>query len=423
MYVCGVLFSVGRLRLQGQRFGRVDSIRGLAALTVAIFHSMHVFSVNGVDRIYDVSFYDLHDPQVTIARIFFGLFNGAAAVSLFFVISGFVLGHSVRRNIQAWSVVGVSFLLKRLIRLHPTMAVALIAFFLITLAGSIIAPSFIGVPSRIALRNNLALISPDLLWPTWSLFVELGVAPLFIAMALLTRRFGLSVQLAVLTVAVVWLFLPSANLVGPWPAFPLNLYFFFFAVGAAVTFAEPLVSRMRPQYVPIVLLGAFIALGFSKGLFGASSRLPLLCEAIGSAVIVATAAFHRSAPILRYLEARGARWLGRISYSFYLYHPLVFLTLLPFALKLGAADLPMAPVVAGAVISLITIPPTAVLAHASYWWIEVPTIRACKSLDALLSARGLRARTHSEVAKRGEARPVTSDLHQLHSSFVRRPEP
>jgi peptidoglycan/LPS O-acetylase OafA/YrhL len=90
---------------------------------------MHVFSVNGVDHIQDVAFYDLRDPQVAIARFFFGLFNGTAAVSIFFVISGFVLAHSVRRNTQVWPVVGSSFLLKRLIRLYPTMAVAIIVFF------------------------------------------------------------------------------------------------------------------------------------------------------------------------------------------------------------------------------------------------------------------------------------------------------
>jgi hypothetical protein len=59
---------------------------------------------------------------------------------------------------------------------------------------------------------------------------------------------------------------------------------------------------------------------------------------------------------------------------------------LPFALGLGAADLPMAPVVSGAILTLITVPPTAALAYAPYWSIEVPTIKACASLDALLSA-------------------------------------
>jgi peptidoglycan/LPS O-acetylase OafA/YrhL len=380
------------LRLQHQRFGRIDSIRGLAALTVAIFHCMHVFSVNGVDRIYSIPFYDLHDPEVAIARIFLGLFNGNAAVSLFFVISGFVLGRSLRRNSQAWPVVGASFLLKRVIRLYPPMAVALIVFFVVTLAGSMVAPSFIGAPAVKNLRNNLALVSPDLVWPTWSLFIELGVAPLFVTMALLTRRFGLSVQLALLALSVIWLFSSSPYLRGPWLAFPLRLYFFLFAAGAALTFAEALVSRIPVKCVPIILLGGFIALGFSKGLFETSSLWPLLLEGVGGAAIVATVAYHGSAPILRHLDAPIARWLGRISYSFYLYHPLVFLTVLPFAVELGAGNLPLAPVVSGAILSLITVPPTAALAYASYWSIEIPTIRGCASVDALFSARGRRAR-------------------------------
>ena len=390
-FYCVFLFCARGLCLQQQRFGRVDSIRGLAALTVAIFHCMHVYSVNGISAIHAIAFYELHDPEVAIARIFLALFNGNAAVSLFFVISGFVLGRSVRRNRQPWLVVGTSFLLKRLMRLYPTMAVALIAFYVVTFAGSIVAPSFIGVPSGKGLRNNLALISPDLVWATWSLFIEIGVAPLFVAMALLVRRFGLSAQLSLLTVAVIWLFSSSRDLSGPWLAFPLYLYFFLFAIGAALTFAEPLMSRVPTNYVPIVLLGGFITLGFSKGMFEASSPWPLLLEGIGSAAIVATVAFHTSTPILRCLDAPMARWLGRISYSFYLYHPLVFLTVLPFALGLGVANLPMAPVISGAILTLITVPPTAVLAYVSYWSIEVPTMKACASIDALLSARPVRS--------------------------------
>jgi peptidoglycan/LPS O-acetylase OafA/YrhL len=264
---------------------------------------MHVFSVNGIERIYSLPFYELNDPEVAIARVFLALFNGNAAVSLFFVISGFVLGPSVRRNRHPWLVVGCSFLLKRLIRLYPSMAVALIAFYLVTLVGSIVAPAFIGVPSGKSLRNNLALISPDLLWPTWSLFIEMGVAPLFVAMALLVRRFGLSAQLGLLTVTVIWLFSSPRYLLGPWLTFPLFLYFFLFAIGAALTFAEPLVSLVPTKCVPVVLLGGFIALGFSKGMFEASSHWPILLEGIGSAAIVAMVAFQTSTPILRCLDA------------------------------------------------------------------------------------------------------------------------
>src|SRR5262249_10521246 len=94
----------------------------------------------------------------------------------------------------------------------------------------------------------------------------------------------------------------------------------------------------------------------------------------------------------RWLDAPLARWSGRISYSFYLYHPLVLLVTLPFAFALGIANLPVAPIVSGAIISLVTVPPAAALAYASYWLIEIPTIRACASLDALLSASHLRVR-------------------------------
>jgi peptidoglycan/LPS O-acetylase OafA/YrhL len=197
-------------------------------------------------------------------------------------------------------------------------------------------------------------------------------------------------------------------------AFPLRLYFFLFAIGVVLTFAESLVLWMDAKHVPIVLLGGFITLGFSKGLFEtSSSQWSILLEGIGSAAIVATVAFQRSAPILHYLDAPIARRLGRISYSFYLYHPLFFLTVLPFALKLGAADLPLAPVLSGAILSLITVPPTAALAYASYRFIEIPTIRACASLDARFAARSLRARSAHEIST-ASARVVMSPMSSDH---------
>src|SRR5262245_27458566 len=61
---------------------RLESLRGVAAMTVAIGHSFRVVQGDGVQAV----------AGTWIDRAF----NGNAAVTLFFVLSGYVLGLSLR---------------------------------------------------------------------------------------------------------------------------------------------------------------------------------------------------------------------------------------------------------------------------------------------------------------------------------------
>jgi peptidoglycan/LPS O-acetylase OafA/YrhL len=83
----------------------LESIRGLAALSVALFHSFHLLPVDGI-RVYDRTLWSVSSADGLLMRLIMIPFNGGAAVSLFFVLSGFVLALSLRRDDRAFASKG-----------------------------------------------------------------------------------------------------------------------------------------------------------------------------------------------------------------------------------------------------------------------------------------------------------------------------
>src|SRR5258708_1706141 len=86
------------------RLGNVDPIRGIAALSVVIFHFSNILSAGAVR---------------TVASL------GTLGVPIFFVISGFVISYSLSRDDYAIENYP-RFLLKRIVRLHPPYIVTIL---------------------------------------------------------------------------------------------------------------------------------------------------------------------------------------------------------------------------------------------------------------------------------------------------------
>ena len=89
---------------QRQHYAVLDGLRGIAAILVLAFHLSEA-SVTG-------------DASRNL------LPHGALAVDFFFCLSGFVIGHAYDRR---WASMSLrQFALRRLIRLHPMVIIALI---------------------------------------------------------------------------------------------------------------------------------------------------------------------------------------------------------------------------------------------------------------------------------------------------------
>ncbi|MBA2368557.1 MAG: acyltransferase [Candidatus Protochlamydia sp.] len=107
--------------ISNKRFQFLDGLRGVAALWVVLMH-MHTL----IKERSAYSFPFLLD---------FFLSHGEVGVSIFFVLSGFVISYSIRNARITWPFIG-NFFLRRSLRLDPPYWAALIALSAIILIGS-----------------------------------------------------------------------------------------------------------------------------------------------------------------------------------------------------------------------------------------------------------------------------------------------
>lgn len=170
------------------RYKQLDALRGIAAISVFLSHYIGIFDFESI--------YFKNIIRYTPLHIYY---DGAAAVILFFVLSGFVLGLPYLNSDKKVSV--LSFYFKRLFRIYPAFIIAIIfSLFLkkflynqVNLLGfSQWIQSFwnwdFGSVSFKQVIKTLMLIGPsfntDLVDPViWSLIVEMKISllmPFFI---------------------------------------------------------------------------------------------------------------------------------------------------------------------------------------------------------------------------------------------------
>ena len=134
----------------------LDSLRGIAALFVIIFHLIDPFFLN-----YN---FNLEETPISNLKIFSrALFNGSDWVSLFFVLSGFSLSFSLEKEQNAIDL--KSFYFKRILRIYPLyLFVLLLTFIFLNNDDSIF--SFLRQTLLFNFQNNLVP-------PSWSLSIEI----------------------------------------------------------------------------------------------------------------------------------------------------------------------------------------------------------------------------------------------------------
>jgi peptidoglycan/LPS O-acetylase OafA/YrhL len=299
-------------------FRILDSWRGVAALLVALFH-LNVYSA-----LYSLDF----------------MRNAYLFVDFFFVLSGFVITHSYAHRLGTLEGLGI-FAVKRLGRLWPLHVVVLLAFiivesgkaFLASRGAAFFIPPFTGPNSLDTIGVNLAFaqsigIVQHLTWnpPSWSISAEFWVylifaIALFIATTWLGRiRFATGVLMAALltgSAAILILFAPH----GIDATYDLGLFrcLYGFLVGYLTYRLWQTVSHVKPRagvLEAVTLIAVFIFVS-SVGRTGYSFLAPFVF-----AVFVFVFAFE-SGPISRLMSNSGNQWLGRISYSIYMWQAFI----------------------------------------------------------------------------------------------------
>ncbi|MCW5771678.1 MAG: acyltransferase, partial [Rhodospirillaceae bacterium] len=334
--------------LEGARRNRqLDGLRGLAALAVAVAHSINAMA--GL-RPYRLKLADLPDAPWTdvVNRLLNVLFPGDAAVVVFFVLSGHVLMLSLLRREAPHTELG-PFVARRVFRIFPIAIVAAmpLAFLLPTLT----AREIVGAMLLFNAKANGVL---------WSLQVELIGSVLIFAAWAISRLYP----------ALVW------------------------PVGAIICLAAWRYPHPFVIFLPAFMLG-FVAARLPAGIAG--HRLFLvasLClllfpqliygKSITSIWMAMIGAFGLVASVisrpLRVLDMRPVQFLGAVSYPFYLLHLTGALLALKMFAAFGWSPRSQHVLVAAVIHVCSSIAIALVLAWIARVTVEVPCMRAARDV-------------------------------------------
>lgn len=270
------------------RYSFIDGLRGLAAFAVVMFHALRGNHVDFVPREF-----------AHIATL------GEGGVAIFFVISGFVIMHSISKAPITPRFL-VYFMLRRSIRLDPPYWVAiLLAVGFSVLASAVVVgrpdPEFSAGQLIAHLFYAQEILGYTHLNPVfWTLCYEIQF---YVVLALILVTRSTSVLLIAFGLSLLW----PLGLVPEFRGVFVNL-FYAFLLGVGVHFAWCF-PRTRPlflAYTAVLLVASFLH----------SNLFALISSA--TALILASAAIKGR--LHNTLNWRWLQFLGMISYSLYLTH-------------------------------------------------------------------------------------------------------
>ncbi len=297
------------------RLPRLDSVRGIAALMVAAFHTLPL------------------SPAGSWRAHFDFLIDGKTAVAIFFVLSGLVLGMSLHRE-NGLTLKGYwAFLVRRFFRLYPAYAITTVPYllFLLFLRARVERGEFIGsgdfngrfqifsavFPSHWQLLENFVFASQYLNGVTWTLKVEAQAAFLLPFLHWLSTFVRWKGWLTLLGALILMSLFSQGS---------TRIYLYLFYAG----YLLPAVLRKfkelrltRPHLLYRLMLAAVVATFAAAHSFsGVGPERPFgaLFAAVGSFIllILLLAGTSFDETIFRPLDYPVFRFLGAISYSFYL---------------------------------------------------------------------------------------------------------
>lgn len=320
------------------RIQALDGVRGLAAVVVMLHHallSLPVLALPYVDR----------DASRASAGWFEGMFihspahivwEGTAAVLLFFMLSGYVLVLQVK-NARTYD--WVAYYPHRLVRLYlPVLAALLLAVVLVGVSGTADGDSMASTwtaarpdqvtPFAVLQDATLLASAGNIMSPLWSLQWEVWFSlllPLFVV--IVRPRSGVSVRwvLVAAVLAVIMILTVSGAKFMP-----------LFLIGALLASNQEAIARAaeRLNARPVVAAATWLVLGaiavyllpsrwtvapyLTGPLHAADEASARVGAAIASAIIIVMALHCK--PIRAMFSSRLLLWIGLRSFSLYLVH-------------------------------------------------------------------------------------------------------
>src|SRR5581483_11723771 len=260
-------------------YGNLEALRGIAALAVAFGHCFLIAPFQaGAQAEYELSLC---------------IMNGRAAVSVFFVLSGFVLTLAMRRTTGSRTADYAAFEIRRFFRILPVFLIVATA---ISLAAVLFLPvyfpawssewfhkNYTGKPSALDILHHLFLLDTKLNPVSWTLQVEMCASLLLPFMIWINRMLSLRgkllFQLPMLALAYIFRYTtlhPLAYCLGfLWP----------FYLGVLIADLGPwLWKRFRPVSAWWLILAGWAVLLSSRLIH--RQIVGLVCEQFGAFIVV-----------------------------------------------------------------------------------------------------------------------------------------
>ncbi|QIE24837.1 acyltransferase [Caballeronia sp. SBC2] len=299
----------------GKHNASIDGLRGLAAFTVVFYHSFLHFDPGSLTRVVFAPIADVHGWHDLILKFLLSIFNGESAVLIFFILSGLVLARSLNRMNDVPIVsVGKDFILKRLLRIYPAIIVCMVFIFIASIiCRELRLPIYPGNLRFETIFRAAALIDVSALGPAWTLQVELCAIPFFLGVYVVTRLIGAYANYLFLFLSLFALQFPILALNYSLLAasmFPLMIGMLLGSDGMRNLFS----NLGKGAWVAILLF--FV---FSRQVVGHEMYTGVLSYTLAGGLLVAVI-FYGDNALSRFLCTPIPSFLGRLSYSFYLYN-------------------------------------------------------------------------------------------------------
>lgn len=304
-------------------YQKLESLRGIAALTIALGHSLIVLSVDGIDNIWEIGISDLSGIQSITIHSMLTLLGRGATITTFFVLSGYVLGLSLDRS--KVSVTNcLSFCIKRVFRIYPAHIVCL-GIVLVTIPFFHTYHTFESSSqwykwwyhSDITLNvimGNIFLNDVNLNPVTWTLQVEIIMSLLLPVAHWFSRKLNLTLNIVMLLVLMCLSYL-NTNIL-------LVYAFVFYAALITPLIMSNMKLFIAGKYRSILFLFCLLVLFLSRLLFEGSNQFYyIFAECMTSLYIVVYLSQEtKNGFVEKIFGSELLKTLGKISYSFYLSH-------------------------------------------------------------------------------------------------------
>ena len=274
------------------------------------------------------------------------LHGGYIGVDVFFVISGFLItGHLLRELTKTGTIALAKFYSRRALRLLPAASFVVVTTLAVAwlwlpplrtkdIAVDALTTTFYGMNYRLAIQGTDylgATAAPSPLQHFWSLAVEeqfyLIWPPLLLLIAYLTARLTPRRRRQVLTTFLILVIATSlaasvwqTRVSMPWAYFGLHTRAWELATGALIALIAPALTRLSKNVVIggrlLGLAGILVvAVTYTEATQfpGYTAAVPVLATALVIAV-------GCTQPESHLLGGVSMQWIGRLSYSWYLWH-------------------------------------------------------------------------------------------------------